>query len=65
MLYESFQYCLEACRRQHMRQHDENEKNESENLSEWKVSDQNFKCFPSKFNFNLKLRLTAVTGNSP
>ena len=37
MLYESFQYCLEARRRQHMRQHDENEKNDSQNLSKWQV----------------------------
>ena len=35
MLYESFKYCLEARRKQHMRQHDENDKNESENSSEW------------------------------
>ena len=37
MLYESFKYCLEARRRQHMRQHEKNQENESPNSSEWYV----------------------------
>ena len=35
MLYESFKEYLEARRRQHMRQHEKNQKNESQNSSEW------------------------------
>ena len=37
---------LEARRRQHMRQHEKNQKNESQNSSEWWVSGRIFEIFP-------------------
>ena len=56
MLYESFTLPSRPAARQHMRQHGENDKNDTQNLSEWQVF-VNFSIFFPEGPWSLKMMI--------